>query len=284
MESGESMQSEQGSTTKATYLNQWIWSTWLKEQWPPRLEYKRFRYMEFVEDETKRPEIESDLAKLLYEYHSHLPVDTSLLTHLKYRQLASVLTGSFDQRPRDRPTRSGNFIEILACELAKKQGYDIPVLRLQYNPNRDQSMKGDDISGFRVTGDEAGKSTVLIGEGKFRSDFAEEAVREAYDGLKVKVRSGPISMEFIAAMLSREGDRQEAAKIIKLRKQILQQDPKITQEYLLFLGTVGQPRNPFKYLEEYNNGLLSNLVAVNVVFKTGLQDWLNEVYEQEYGH
>ena len=135
---------------KAFYLNEWIWSTWLKERWPPRLEYKRFKYMEFVEDKSKRPAIECALAKLLYEYHTHLSVDINLLAHLKYRQLASVLTASFDQRPRDRRTRSGNFIEILACELAKQQGYDIPVLRLQYNPNRDQSMKGDDILGFRV--------------------------------------------------------------------------------------------------------------------------------------
>ena len=106
------MQSQMGSTTKALYLNQWIWSTWLKERRPPRLEYKRFRYMEFVEDQTKRPEIGSALAKLLYDYHTHLPVDTYLLAHLKYRQLASILTRSFDQRPRDRRTRSGNFFVI----------------------------------------------------------------------------------------------------------------------------------------------------------------------------
>ncbi len=71
------MQSQRGSTTKALYLNQWIWSAWLKERRPPRLEYKRFIYMEFVEDQTKRPEIESALAKLLYEYHTHLSVDTN---------------------------------------------------------------------------------------------------------------------------------------------------------------------------------------------------------------
>ncbi len=278
------MQSKMGSTTDAKYINEWIWSTWLRKQWPPRLEYKRFKHIEFVEDETKRREIESALAKLLYEYHTHLPVDTNLLAHLKYQQLASVLAGSFDQRPRDRRTRSGNFIEILACELAKKQGYDVPVLRLQFNPNRDQSMKGDDILGFRVTGGEASENAVLVGEGKFRSDFKREAVEEAYNGLKVKVRSGPISMEFMAAILSREGNKQMAAKILQLRKQIFQQNPKVTQRHLLFLGTIGQPGSPFSCLEEDNDDLLPNLVAVNVVFKPGLQDWLDQMYEQEYGH
>ena len=145
-------------------------------------------------------------------------------------------------------------------------------------------MKGDDILGFKLPDDEVDKNIVLVGEGKFRSDFAEEAVREAYDGLKVKARSGPTSMEFTASILSRKGDKQKATQIMQLRKQILVQDPRITQKYLLFLGTVGQPRNPFKYFEEYNNDLLSNLVAVNIVFKTGLGDWLDQVYKQEYGH
>jgi len=242
--------------------------------------------MEFVEDETKRPGIESILAKLIYEYHTYLPVGTNLLAHLRYPQLASVLNSSFDQRPRGGSTRTrlGNFIEILACELAKKQGYDIPVLRLQYNPNPDQSMRGDDLLGFRSIDDESGKKTVLVGEGKFRSSFAASVVGEAYDDLKAKARSGAISMEFTAAILSRQGDKAKAAKIMQLRKQVVLKDKEVTQKYLLFLSTVGRPQDPFECLEDFAGELLPNLVAVNVVFKTGLQDWLDQVYNQEYGH
>lgn len=275
------MQSTINPSTRTIYRNDWIWSTWLKLRMPSRFDYKRFRHMEFIEDETKRPKIKGALAKLLYEYHSYLPVDTNLLTYLKYRRLATTLTNSFDQRPRNSVTRSGNFIEILTCELAKKQGYDIPVLRLQYNPNRDQSMKGDDMLGFKVPDDEEDKNIILIGEAKFRTDFSKEAVKDAYDGLKDKVRSGPISMEFTASILSREGDKQKAAEIMRLRKQILEHNTIITQKHLLFLGTVGQPTNPFKYLEEYPHDLLSDLIAVNVIFKADLVNWLDQVYKQE---
>jgi hypothetical protein len=238
--------------------------------------------MEFVEDETKRPEIESILAKLLYEYHTHSPVDVNLLKHLKYPRLASALSGSFDQRPRDEKTRSGNFIEILACELAKDKEYDIPVLRLQYNPNRDQSMKGDDILGFRFADDERSANTVLVGEGKFRNSFEGPAVRKAYNGLEAAARSGPLSMEFVAAILSKDGNELKAAKVRQLRKQVILKDKHAVQKYLLFLGTVGRPRNPFEDLENFESELLPELIAVNVVFKAGLKEWLDRVYSQEY--
>jgi hypothetical protein len=272
------MQSATNVVTESI-CNKWIWSTWLKEQQPPRIKYKRFKYMEFVEDETKRLEIESVLARLLYEYHTHSPVNINLLRHLRYPLLASALSSSFDQRPRDENMRSGNLIEILACELAKNTKYDVPILRLQYNPNRDQSMKGDDMLGFRFTDR---KDSVLVGEGKFRSSFEAKAVEEAYDGLKATTRSGPLSMEFIAAILSRGGDTIKAAKIMQLRKKIILKDEQVMQRYLLFLGTIGRPRNPFNDLEDFVGELLPGLVAVNVVFKAGLKEWLDRVYCQEY--
>src|SRR5712692_8809238 len=127
----------------------WIWSKWLKLRDQSQFKYRHFTHYEFIEDEMGRSEIQDDLAKLLYSYHSSSPINTNLLAQLKYRQLASVLTRSGDMRPHDTKTRSGNLVEILACEFAKKLGYDIPILRLQYNPNPEQSMKGDDILGFQ---------------------------------------------------------------------------------------------------------------------------------------
>ncbi len=143
-------------------------------------------------------------------------------------------------------------------------------------------MKGDDILGFRFANNGTIKNTVLVGEGKFRSSFEAKAVEEAYDGLKATARSGPLSMEFIAAILSRGGDTPKAAKIMQLRKQVILKDKQVAQKYLLFLGTVGHPRNPFKDLEDFEGELLPDLVAVNVVFKAGLKEWLDKLYNQEY--
>src|SRR2546426_10103829 len=106
------MQTQRTSTIPTIERADWIWSNWLKEQDASRLEYRRFTHYEFIEDGTKRPEIEDGLAKLLYEYHTHSPINTHLLTQLKYPLLASALAN--DQRPHDRDIRSANFIEILA--------------------------------------------------------------------------------------------------------------------------------------------------------------------------
>src|SRR2546425_6230915 len=258
----------------------WIWSHWLKEQHRPNLTYQWFTHYEFVEDEMQREEVKDALAKLLYEYHTSSPVNTNLLTQLKYRQLAAVLANDNDQRPVNSTTRSGNLVEILACEFAKKQGYDIPVLRLQYNPNPDQSMKGDDILGFRFSADGIELDALLAGEGKFRGSFSKRVVEEAYADLTRKIYSSPVSMEFVATILTLEGDQYFAAKIRQLRQRLASQDKHVFQEYLLFLGTVGQPQNPFDYLEDYSDTLLPNLVAVNVIFQDDFQNWISEVYQE----
>lgn len=273
------MPSEFASDYKIIENADWIWSDWLKEQTPPRLNYRRFTHYEFVEDETKRPEIEERMARLLYDYHTCSPVDTNLLAQLRYRQLASVLTRNSDQRPRDANTRSGNFVEILACEFAKKQGYDIPVMRLRYNPNPDQSMKGDDILGFQFAEDSTNLDEVLVGEGKFRRRFGAEVVKEAYADLTRKSLSYPVSMDFTATILSLQDDEAKAARMRQLRQRIVSQDKRSVQKHLLFLGTVGQPGNPFEFLEGYEGELLTNLTAVNINFKENLIEWLEHVYE-----
>ena len=135
----------------------WIWSKWLRPQYRPSLSYRNFTHYEFIEDDTKREDVKGELAKLIYNYHASSPVNMNLLVKLKYRRLATVFANSSDQRPHENKTRTGNLIEILACEFAKKQGYDIPVLRLRYNPNPEQSMKGDDILGFKFLDSKEGR-------------------------------------------------------------------------------------------------------------------------------
>lgn len=272
------MISETTSEARLPKHAEWIWSHWLKEQKPSRLQYQRFTHFEFIEDETKRVEVTESLARLLYDYHSCSPVNTNLLAQLRYQKLASVLIRNSDQRPRDAKTRSGNFVEILACEFAKKQGYDIPVMRLHFNPNRDQSMKGDDILGFLFSEDGRNQDEVLVGEGKFRRQFNSEVVKDAYNDLTRKSLSFPVSMDFTATILSLQGDGAQAARIRQLRQRIASQDKRTIQKHLLFLGTVGQPHNPFEFLEAYDEELLANLTAVNICFKEDLVELLEQVY------
>lgn len=260
----------------------WIWSKWLRQQHRPSLNYQDFTHFEFIEDATKRDEIKDDLVKLLYRYHTSSPVNTNLLAKLKYGQLSKVLASSNDQRPHEDKTRTGNLIEILACEFAKEQGYDIPILRLQYNPNPEQSMKGDDILGFKFPESEKIQEELLVGEGKFRTRHEKSAVKEAYDDLLRKTNTYPASMEFVATVLNLEGDGKKAAKIRQLRQKVASQSKKIVYNKLIFYGTINQPINPFEYLEECSDKLLPNLTAVNVIFMQDFQSWVRNVYTEEY--
>ncbi len=223
------------STASVVEPATWIWSKWLKLQDQSQFKNRHFTHYEFIEDEMGRSEIQDDLAKLLYSYHSSSPINTNLLAQLKYRQLASVLTRSGDMRPHDTKTRSGNLVEILACEFAKKLG-----------------------------------------------QFNRRAVIEAYEGLTRKTRSYPVSTEFTATILTLQGQQSTAVKIRQLSRKLASQDKSVDRVNLLFLGTVGQPQNPFEYLEECGSDLLPGLMAVNIVFKNTFQNWINEVYSKEY--
>lgn len=260
----------------------WIWSKWLRLQHRSSLNYQNFTHYEFIEDDTKRGEIKDDLAKLIYSYHTSSPVNTNLLVKLKYRRLATVFSNSNDQRPHDNRTRTGNLIEILACEFAKKQGYDIPILRLRYNPNPEQSMKGDDILGFKFPSSEGEREELLVGEGKFRAKHGKDAIKEAYDDLIRKTSLYPASMEFVATILNLEGDQDKAAKIRQMRQKVALQSSSVVYNKLLFLGTVGQPTNPFEYLDECQDKLLPHLIAANVIFKQDFHSWITDVYAKEY--
>ena len=120
-----------------------------------------------------------------------------------------------------------------------------------------------------------------MGEGKFRAKYASEAIEEGYDDLIRKTRLYPTSMEFVANILNLEGKQDEATKIRQMRQRVALQSVSVIYSKLLFLGTVGQPNNPFEYLDKCQNKILPNLMAVNVVFKQGFQDWINDVYAKE---
>lgn len=102
--------------------------------------------------------------------------------------------------PISDKTRKGNWAEILLAEyVAASCGAQLPVYRLRYNPNVDQSMKGDDVLAFDLDSDPI---RVLVGEAKFRSTPSKAVVEELVMAL-VKSHSGniPASLQFVADRL-----------------------------------------------------------------------------------
>jgi hypothetical protein len=122
----------------------------------------------------------------------------------------------FPDRPRRFPTsvntQKGNWAEVLLAEyLTASCKADVPVYRLRYNPNVEQSMKGDDVLAFDLDADPV---RILVGEAKFRSAPSKQAVEEIVTALTRSRRAGiPISLQFIVDRLYEENKTQLAEKV-----------------------------------------------------------------------
>ena len=114
--------------------------------------------------------------------------------------------------PRNTSTQKGNWAEILLAEyVAASCNAQLPVYRLRYNPNVDQSMKGDDVLAFDLN---SVPVRVLVGEAKFRSTSTKVVVGELIDALE-KSHSGniPASLQFVADRLFDSGQDELGAKV-----------------------------------------------------------------------
>lgn len=255
-----------------------IWDQWLTPV-KPHTEYTKFKHFEFEERPEERANIENDLAHLVHIYHTRSHTNSNLVATLGYSSTAQALTG--DQRPKSIDNRRGHLAEILACEFARQQlAYDLPVYRLRYNPNPDQSMKGDDILGFRFPTTTHATYAVLVGEAKYRSQYASDAVMDAYKALCRGFRPYPVSVEFVATILQLEGDRDRAQQVRRVKNLLTSISTDVSRSYLLLIATEGRPRDPFGCLDALGD-VLGNLIVVNVSFQSGIGEWIDQIYEQE---
>lgn len=114
--------------------------------------------------------------------------------------------------PDDLNTQKGNWAEILLAEyLVASCNAQVPVYRLRYNPNVDQSMKGDDVLAFDL---DSNPVRILVGEAKFRAKPTRVAVEQIVGGL-VRSQSAniPASLQFVAERLFEAGNNELGSKV-----------------------------------------------------------------------
>ena len=114
--------------------------------------------------------------------------------------------------PTNTDTQKGNWAEIFLAEyVAALSNATLPVYRLRYNTNVDQSMKGDDVLAFDL---DSNPVRVLIGEAKFRSTPSKRVVDDLVSAL-AKSHSGniPASLQFVADRLFESGNNELGAKV-----------------------------------------------------------------------
>lgn len=116
--------------------------------------------------------------------------------------------------PTNPSTQKGNLAEIVLAEyVAASTAAAPPVYRLRYNPNVDQSMKGDDVLAFDLDADPV---RIVVGEAKFRGVSSSAAVTELVDGLVRSHKAGvPASLQFVADRLFEEGDAKTGARVME---------------------------------------------------------------------
>lgn len=103
--------------------------------------------------------------------------------------------------PKSDTTKAGNATEVLMSEyLESSSGLTLLIFRLRYNPNVDQSMKGDDALCFNRANI---FEKVLVGESKFRSTAAGAAVDEILEWMNTN-RRYPVSIGFVAEIIENE--------------------------------------------------------------------------------
>lgn len=119
--------------------------------------------------------------------------------------------------PTNTATQKGNLAEIVLAEyVVAASGVVLPVYRLHYNPNVDQSMKGDDVLAFDL---DVRPARIVVGEAKFRGTSSAAAVKEIVEGLLRSYKSGvPASLQFVADRLFDVGQADLAGRVLDCAK------------------------------------------------------------------
>lgn len=160
--------------------------------------------------------------------------------------------------PQSAKTQRGNFAEVFLAEyLEETTSSHMPVYRLRYNPNVDQSMKGDDVLLFDLDSDPV---RIIVGEAKFRGIPSKRAVVDAVEGLIRSNQLGlPISLQFVADRLFEYGDIQQAKKVQNCV--LLFANNKIEIDYV---GLLMSNNKAADYINKYTSNTLHNLLMVSL--------------------
>lgn len=127
--------------------------------------------------------------------------------------------------PQSDTTQKGNLGEIVLIEYLKEsRGFTPYVHKLHYNPNPEQSMKGDDVLMFNKTDLNA---EVIYGECKFRGAPTAGIVGEIVGNLE-GLKKLPVSLNFVANRLNETGDKDLAEQIVDLLLKIYNNEVPVT--------------------------------------------------------
>lgn len=168
------------------------------------------------EREGKRPSMIANLRTMLIRHHASPEALKRSQQHREALQRLGVPSTQTALRrfPTSESTQKGNLAEVVLAEyIAAANQATLPIYRLRYNPNIDQSMKGDDVLAFDL---DANPVRIIVGESKFRELSTVVAVREIAENLAQSHKGGiPISLQFVADRLFEEGNTKLGERVLE---------------------------------------------------------------------
>lgn len=183
-------------------------------------------------------------SKNLIDYH-YTPATINSLKK-KFEKLGLKEFGTYYAQSRNLPqnvnTRKGNAVEVLMTEysLAAIDKLDLTYAhRFRYNPNVDQSMKGDDM--LIVDFSDEANPTIYIGEAKFRKTIDKAVLDDVKKSLaKDKM---PLSLTFLRNCFEGvDNDKYE-----KLDDMLIQE---LSDYDIRYIGFIVGDKNAGKNVEE----------------------------------
>lgn len=174
------------------------------------------RHRELNSDATKRQDAVDKIADWLVLHH----VNDSKVKELQAKKRILSKHGFkpyFDKQsllPSYDKTQKGNGAEVILAEyLVCSSGLDVLVYKLHYNPNIEQSMKGDDVLLFKK---ENIQERVIVGESKFQKTPNKSVIEKITDVMGRSTQL-PLSLGFIVDRLRDKGKNKLAKEVADLQ-------------------------------------------------------------------
>lgn len=240
-------------------------------------DFQKFKHYSLSELPGTRLTITKPLAEHIWEYHHDRKLLAKSLEVLGYTHLSQVYK---DKRPKKRDTRMGNFGEVItSAYMEQGLGYQVPVYRLRYNPNPEQSMKGDDVIGFKFEVEGQVQHVLCIAESKARKHYDANILNEAYEGIKKSHNlAEPTSLNFIFERLMEREDYDLARKVHSFLDHYSNKKPYL-KEYLIFLVSEHRHITPTRNLDN-----VSDIIEGLSIYELQLSDihpFIKHLFEQE---
>lgn len=209
------------------------------------------------------PQLIEWLARKLIQHHyedERVEKLKQKYTELGFPQYAE----QFRKLPRADKTRKGNAAETLLVEYVEscRNKEMIKVYKLRFNPNVDQSMKGDDMLMGEFVDGKKEKLKLFLGEAKFRSTPDRTVINEITEALAIDKK--PLSFTFLVEQLQRDSSTKDLSE--SLEKFLL--DDIKGQGNLMYTGLLLSNEKTFAVVDPYLTSDNKTFLFISI----GIQD------------